>query len=76
MNKKKRKKAAERLKRKLLARLRKYEKITKKTKIHYDILYHSLKTKKERNEYLINKWKLKEHFEFLDETVKNPEKFR
>lgn len=72
-NKAQRLKSAKRTKRQLLDHLHEYE---KETEIFYDITYHSLKTKKEQDEYLINKWKLKETFKTIDEIAEDPEKFR
>ncbi|MQY60243.1 hypothetical protein GH153_00150 [bacterium] len=72
-NKAERLKSAKRYKKKFLNRLHDLE---KKTQAFYDPIYFALKTKKEKNEYLINKWKLKKHFEFIDEIAESPEKLR
>lgn len=72
-NKAERLKSAKKYKRETLNSLYKYE---AKTKIFYDIKYHSLKTKKEKDEYLIKKWFLKDTFKVFDEIAEDPEKFR
>ncbi|MBA7547326.1 hypothetical protein ES705_39740 [subsurface metagenome] len=72
-NKAERLKLAKETKIKILNHLHGYE---KKTKIFHDMTYHSLKTKKEKDEYVIKKWSLKETFKIIDEIVENPEKFR
>ena len=72
-NKAERLKSAKRYKRKCLNKIHDLE---KKTQAFYDPIYFALKTKKEKNEYLINKWELKGHFEVIDEIAEDPEKFR
>jgi len=72
-NKTERLKSAKKTKREILNSLHEYE---SKTKIFYDITYHSLKTKKEKDKYLIKKWFLKNTFKVIDEIAEDPEKFR
>ena len=72
-NKAARLKSAKKTKREILKALRECE---SKTKFLYDMTYHSLKTKKEKDEYLIKKCFLKDTFKVIDEIAESPEKFR
>jgi len=72
-NKAERLKSAKDTKREILNSLLEHESTTT---IFFDIRFHSLKIKKEIDEYLIKKWSLKDTFKVIDEMAENPEKFR